>query len=53
MRNLADEGRENDRSGTRNRPCDAVVMAIVDEWVIGNEQVYTKYSPDHGYGDTE
>ena len=38
---------------TRNRPCDAVVMAIVDEWAIGGEQVYGKYSPDHGYGDTE
>ena len=38
---------------TRDRPCDAVVMAIVDEWAIAGEQVYGKYSPDHGYGDTE
>lgn len=38
---------------TRNRPCDAVVMAIVDEWAIDGSQVYEKYSPDHGFGDTE
>ncbi len=38
---------------TRNRPCDAVVMAIVDEWAIDGEQVYCKHSADHGYGDTE
>ncbi len=38
---------------TRNRPCDAVVMAIVDEWAIDGDQVYEKYSPNHGFGDTE
>lgn len=38
---------------TRNRPCDAVVMAIVDEWAIDGQQRYEKISPDHGYGDTE
>ena len=38
---------------TRNRPCDAVVMAIVDEWVIDGQLIYEKNSPDHGFGDTE
>lgn len=27
---------------TRDRPCDAVVMAIVDSWEIGGEDVYRK-----------
>ena len=36
---------------TRNRPCDAVIMAIVDEWAIDGEQRYEKHSPDHGHGD--
>ena len=27
---------------TKNRPCDAVVMAIVDTWEIDGETVYTK-----------
>ncbi len=27
---------------TRDRPCDAVVMAIVDEWEIGGREVYRK-----------
>jgi len=36
---------------TRNRPIDAVVMAIVDQWVVDGEQVYEKHSPEHGYGD--
>lgn len=27
---------------TRDRPCDAVVMAIVDEWEIGGHEVYRK-----------
>lgn len=38
---------------TRNRPCDAVVMAIVDEWALDGAQVYQKHSPAAGYGDTE
>lgn len=38
---------------TRNRPCDAVVMAIVDEWAIDGKQVFEKHSPNHGFGDTE
>jgi microcompartment protein CcmK/EutM len=27
---------------TQNRPCDAVVMAIVDTWDIDGETIYTK-----------
>jgi len=27
---------------TQNRPCDAVIMAIVDTWEIDGETVYTK-----------
>ncbi len=27
---------------TRDRPCDAVVMAIVDTWEVGGRTVYTK-----------
>jgi carbon dioxide concentrating mechanism protein CcmL len=27
---------------TRDRPCDAVVMAIVDTWEVGGEEVYRK-----------
>jgi len=36
---------------TKNRPCDAVVMAIIDQWAIGDKQVYEKHSPNHGYPD--
>jgi microcompartment protein CcmK/EutM len=36
---------------TKNRPCDAVVMAIVDTWAIEGEQVYEKYAQDAGFGD--
>ena len=32
-------------------PFDAVVMAIVDQWSIDGEQVYEKYSSNHGIGD--
>jgi len=28
---------------TRDRPCDAVVMAIVDTWEVGGEDRYHKY----------
>jgi microcompartment protein CcmK/EutM len=34
---------------TRNKPCDAVVMAIVDEWAIDGEQRYEKHPTDAGY----
>ena len=27
---------------TKDRPCDAVVMAIVDTWEVGGETVFTK-----------
>ncbi len=27
---------------TKERPCDAVVMAIVDTWEVGGEEVYRK-----------
>jgi carbon dioxide concentrating mechanism protein CcmL len=36
---------------TKDRPCDAVVMAIVDTWEIGGQQLYEKHSPEHGYAD--
>jgi len=31
---------------TRDRPCDAVVMAIVDSWEVGGEARYRKTPPD-------
>ncbi len=27
---------------TRDRPCDAVIMAIVDTWEVGGETIYSK-----------
>jgi len=36
---------------TKDRPCDAVVMAIVDTWEVGGEQLYEKHSSQHGYAD--
>ena len=36
---------------TKDRPCDAVVMAIVDSWEIGGESLYEKHGSEHGYGD--
>ena len=36
---------------TKDRPSDAVVMAIVDSWAIGGEQQYEKHSPNAGFGD--
>ena len=36
---------------TKDRPCDAVVMAIVDSWEVGGSQLYEKHSSEHGYGD--
>lgn len=32
--------------GTRDRPCDAVVMAIVDSWEVGGETCYRKTPAD-------
>lgn len=31
---------------TRDRPCDAVVMAIIDHWEVGGTQVYRKTPAD-------
>ena len=31
---------------TRDRPCDAVVMAIVDSWDVGGDTVYRKTDAD-------
>ena len=28
---------------TNNRPCDAVVMAIVDSWEVGGDELYHKH----------
>ena len=36
---------------TKDRPCDAVVMAIVDSWEVGGQQLYEKHSSEHGWGD--
>ena len=36
---------------TKDRPCDAVIMAIVDTWEIGGEMRYEKHGQEHGYGD--
>jgi microcompartment protein CcmK/EutM len=36
---------------TKDRPCDAVVMAIVDQWEIGGVTLFQKDAQDHGYGD--
>jgi len=29
-------------TATHNRPCDAVIMAIVDSWEVGGAEVYRK-----------
>ena len=29
---------------TENRPCDAVIMAVVDSWDVGGENVYEKWA---------
>lgn len=36
---------------TKDKPCDAVVMAIVDSWAVGGEQLYEKHSTNVGYDD--
>ena len=35
--------------GTRDRPCDAVIMAIVDQWEVDGEVVYRKTPADHDW----
>jgi len=29
---------------TENKPCDAVIMAVVDSWDVGGRQVYRKWA---------
>ena len=29
-------------SVTKDRPCDAVIMAIIDQWSVGDQMVYVK-----------
>ncbi len=36
---------------TKDRPCDAVIMAIVDSWDLSGGNSYQKYSGDAGFGD--
>lgn len=36
---------------TKDRPCDAVIMAIVDSWELGGVERYQKSSCEHGYPD--
>jgi len=36
---------------TANRPCDAVVMAIVDSWHVSGSELFQKHSTEHGFGD--
>ncbi|MBT3218972.1 MAG: EutN/CcmL family microcompartment protein [Proteobacteria bacterium] len=36
---------------TKDRPCDAVVMAIVDTWEVDGNPQYTKVNPEQGFGD--
>ena len=36
---------------TKDRPCDAVVMAIVDSWEVGGKSLYDKNRYDHGYAE--
>ena len=38
---------------TRNKPCDAVVMAIVDEWSVAGELVYSKGGAVDDFDDGE
>ena len=33
---------------TENRPCDAVIMAIVDNWEVGGEILYRKFEGAEG-----
>jgi len=36
---------------TKDRPCDAVIMAIVDSWEIGGKELYRKHEYERGLGD--
>jgi microcompartment protein CcmK/EutM len=36
---------------TKDRPCDAVIMAIIDSWEIGGTERYRKHEYERGLGD--
>lgn len=36
---------------TKDKPCDAVIMAIVDTWEVGGSTLYDKHGYEHGFGD--
>ena len=36
---------------TKDKPCDAVVMAIVDNWDVDGHTLYEKHGTEHGYAD--
>ncbi len=36
---------------TKDRPCDAVIMAVVDQWEVEGEQLYEKHSSESGIWD--
>ena len=38
---------------TKDRPCDAVVMAIVDQWSVDGAQAYEKHATDAGFDDDQ
>ena len=36
---------------TKDKPCDAVVMAIVDTWDVNGKTLFEKHGQEHGYAD--
>ena len=36
---------------TKDRPCDAVIMAIVDSWEVEGVPRYEKHGQEHGFAD--
>jgi len=43
---LASGSSARQTEATRDRPCDAVIMAIVDSWEVEGEEVYRKTPAD-------